>query len=177
MLGDSKSTTNQSDSRLGAETSGELSPTMQARGEKNVNNTGQLNYNNQSGGANASGGGTIVSGKGATLSIVNNDLSADVANRALDTNGMIAKMAMTTTGDLAKASLSTMSDFGTKMAEISASSTESIAGQNAAILGAVTDLGKTVSTAGQSDTNRTILFMSAIGAIVVGVLAWAFMKR
>ena len=110
----------------------------------------------------------IVADAGSNVSYhsVYKDLSADVAKSALGgmervTTGVAKDMAA-----ISKAAVQGNMDTAQANSELMATA---LAG-NADLLGALTDLGKTTATGGQSDMNKTLLGLGIAAALAVAAV-------
>ncbi len=177
-LFDSSSTTtsNYNDNRLAGQSSGASSPiTLTKAGDNSSVVLGDDGSYHQSGGNNFQAGSTVIKDGGSNNTIYN--LSGDVAIASLNNMQKVSEAAIASnlaaSGTIAK----TISDMESKQ---TASAAQQSADQTSAmttLLSAVTDLGKTTATGGQSDMNKTFLYIALAGFAALAAVAYFFFKK
>ncbi len=195
-LFDSSSTTtsNYYDQRVAAQTSGATSPVRITDTKGNQNVSGD-NSTWQNGNGSGSGNARVAYGTGNTIIDQSGDVAikalsraADTADGAIVTMDKLAESAITAntaaSGTIASTVLSLERLQTTELAATQHAIADQAAQQSAdktsamtTLLSAVTDLGKTTATGGQSDMNKTFLYIALAGFAALSAVAYFFFKK
>lgn len=108
-------------------------------------------------------------GQSSTVNLI--DAAPDVLAKEIDALSGVSARALNVSENI----VNTVSNLVGKLSEGSQDTLGAALQGNQAVIGAVTELGKTTATGGQSDFNKTLL--NGVVAIVVGVVAVMIFRR